>query len=144
MIVHGGLIARRVRGLWKGVLIEGPSGAGKSGLALRALETGFRLVADDRVLLWSSGGRLYGRAPDSLHGLVEMRGLDVVAVSALPFAEVALVARLGTPERIADLAPAEVAGVALPVLEVAANDLESPLKLARALAAFDAGSNKRM
>jgi serine kinase of HPr protein (carbohydrate metabolism regulator) len=144
MIVHAGLIARRVRGLWKGVLIEGPSGAGKSGLALRALEAGFRLVADDRVLLWPSSGRLYGRAPDSLHGLVEMRGLDVVGVTALPFAEVVLVARLGAPERIAEPTHVERAGISLPLLEVAANDLESPLKLARALEAFDAGSNRRM
>ena len=36
-IVHGGLIARRRAGFWRGVLIEGPSGSGKSDLALRAL-----------------------------------------------------------------------------------------------------------
>jgi hypothetical protein len=144
MIVHAGLIARRVGGVWKGVLIEGPSGAGKSGLALRALEQGFRLVADDRVLLWRSGGRLYGRAPDALRGLIEMRGLDVVPIASVPFAEVALVARLGAPERIAQPEVAIRAEVTIPALQIAANDLESPLKLAHALEAFDAGSRRRM
>ena len=52
-------------GGWRGALIEGPSGAGKSDLALRALDAGFRLVADDRVVVWTSGGRLFGRAPDA-------------------------------------------------------------------------------
>ena len=50
MIAHAGLLAQRIGGRWKGALIEGPSGAGKSDLALKALDAGFRLVADDRVM----------------------------------------------------------------------------------------------
>src|SRR3954468_23707618 len=88
VIVHAGLIARRSGGPWRGVLIEGPSGSGKSDLALRALEAGFRLVADDRVVLWASEGRLFGRAPETLFGLIEVRGLDVIRVEALPLCEV--------------------------------------------------------
>ena len=61
MILHAGLVARRQDGYWRGVLIEGASGAGKSDLALRALDHGFRLVADDRVVVWASGGALYGQ-----------------------------------------------------------------------------------
>ena len=38
MIVHAGLIAMRLRGRWRGALIEGPAGAGKSDLALRCLQ----------------------------------------------------------------------------------------------------------
>ena len=49
---HAGLIAARSNGPWRGVLIEGEAGAGKSDLTLRALAAGFRLVADDRVVLW--------------------------------------------------------------------------------------------
>ena len=77
MILHAGLIAARIAGFWRGVLIEGPSGSGKSDLALRALSQGFRLVADDRVVVWASGGRLFGRAPEILNGLIELRGLGV-------------------------------------------------------------------
>ena len=66
-------------GGWRGALLRGPSGAGKSepGAAARCLPVG-RLVADDRTLVWSSAGRLYGRAPAALAGLVEVRGVGVL------------------------------------------------------------------
>ncbi len=78
MILHGGLIARRQNGFWRGALIEGASGSGKSDLALRAIDQGFRLVADDRVVVFPAGGRLYGRAPETLAGLIEVRGVGVI------------------------------------------------------------------
>ena len=84
MIRHAGLVALRLGGSWQGVLIEGPSGSGKSDLALRAIEAGFRLVADDRVLVWTSEGRNYGRAPDALAGLLESRGAGVLPAAAIP------------------------------------------------------------
>jgi serine kinase of HPr protein (carbohydrate metabolism regulator) len=144
VIRHAGLIAKRLAGRWAGVLIEGPSGSGKSDLALRALGQGFRLVADDRVLLWTSGGRLYGRAPDALHGLIEMRGLDVVRVEALAFAEVVLVARLGAPERIPEPRFEDLLGVMTPRLEVTAFEAIAPAKLSRAMETFDAAHNGRI
>ena len=69
-IRHGGLIVLRQGGVWRGALIEGPSGVGKSDLALRALDAGFRLVADDRVVVFATGGRLYGKPPEPLAGLI--------------------------------------------------------------------------
>ena len=144
MIRHGGLIARRVDGRWKGVLIEGPSGAGKSDLALRMLAAGFALAADDRVTLWASAGRLYGRAPDTLHGLIEMRGLAVVRVAALPLAEVVVIARLGVPERLPEFACKEVLGVRIPVMDVAGFEATSPAKLSRAIETFAAAHKGRI
>jgi serine kinase of HPr protein (carbohydrate metabolism regulator) len=144
LIRHAGLIAARRGGRWRGVLIEGPSGAGKSDLALRALDHGFRLVADDRVTLWVSGGRLYGRAPDTLAGLMELRGVGVVGAAAVPFSEVALVARCGAPERLPDPETAEILGIAVPVVTLAALEVSAPAKLSRALARFDGGVNKRI
>lgn len=143
-IVHAGLIAAREGGPWRGVLIEGPAGSGKSGLALRALSQGFRLVADDRVALWISGGRLYGRAPDALGGLIEMRGLDVMAESALPLAEVVLVARAGTPERIPEPAFADILGLKVPVLVLDPRKSSAPAKLSRALSHFDGAGKRRI
>lgn len=144
MIVHGGLLAMRLGGRWRGALVEGPSGAGKSDLALRCLERGFRLVADDRVLLWASEGRLYGRAPDTLAGLIEARGLDVVAEAHLPFCEVALVARCGAAERIPEPEATRILGVEAPVVALAPLEASAPAKLSRALARFDRGVNRRM
>lgn len=91
MILHAGLIARRQAGRWRGVLIEGASGAGKSDLALRAIDAGWALVADDRTLVWVSGGRLFGRAPAPLAGLIEARGVGVVASPWRAFAGIDLI-----------------------------------------------------
>lgn len=143
-IRHAGLIARRVAGRWLGVLIEGPSGSGKSDLALRALGQGFRLVADDRVLVWAEGGRLYGRAPDPLRDLIEMRGVGVAPAAAVGFAEIGLLVRLGTPDRMPDFATETIADVEIPLLAAAAFELSTPAKLGRALEAFDAAHKRRI
>jgi serine kinase of HPr protein (carbohydrate metabolism regulator) len=144
VIHHAGLVAARLGGFWRGVLIEGPAGAGKSDLALRALDEGFSLVADDRVLLWACEGRLYGRAPDTLAGLLEIRGLDVVRLAALPFAEVALIVRCGAPERLPEPAAASLLGVSLPLIEMDPRDASAPAKLSRALSHFDAAHKRRI
>jgi serine kinase of HPr protein (carbohydrate metabolism regulator) len=148
VIRHAGLIAVRAAlpggGPWRGVLIEGPAGCGKSDLALRALSEGFALVADDRVLLWTCDGRLFGRAPDALVGLLEVRGLQVVGVPALPLADVALVARCGAAERIPAPRFTEILGLAIPLLDIDPREASAPAKLRRALSHFDAAHKKRI
>jgi len=133
MIVHAGLIALYVRGRWRGALIEGESGAGKSDLALRALTLGFRLAADDRVRLWTSQGRLWGCAPDTLHGLVEVRGQPIARTAALAFCEVALIACCGAPDRAPDPATVVRLGVETPMITLAALEASAPHKLRLAL-----------
>jgi serine kinase of HPr protein (carbohydrate metabolism regulator) len=144
VIRHAGLIARRMGGVWRGVLIEGPSGAGKSDLALRALENGFRLVADDRVLAWASEGELYGRAPDTLRGMIEVRGVGVLRVEPVAFCRIVALARLETPERIPDLATQAILGIQVPLLAVAPFETSAPAKLSRAMQAFDAAHKRRI
>lgn len=145
MIVHAGLIARRLGGTWRGMLIQGPSGAGKSDLALRALGEGFRLVADDRVVLWEAAGRLYGRAPEALLGLIEVRGLDVVAMEPVPFCEVVMAVRLGPAvERMPEPATETVLGVQIPLLAADPFEISTPAKLGRALEVFDAAHKRRI
>ena len=137
MIRHAGLIARLgPDGLWDGVLIEGPSGAGKSDLALRALEAGWRLVADDRVLLWRSGAGLFGRAPERLAGLMEVRGLGVLPAPFRRLAQVRLLARCMQDvqvERLPETASETILGVALPMITLAAREASAPAKLSQAL-----------
>jgi serine kinase of HPr protein (carbohydrate metabolism regulator) len=144
VIIHAGLVARRIGGLWRGILIEGPSGAGKSDLALRCLDHGFRLVADDRVLLWAADGRLWGRAPDALSGLIEVRGVDVLRVEPVGFCEVAVLARLKSPERIPEDTTETILGVAVPLLAADPFEVSAPAKLGRALTAFDAAHKRRI
>ena len=146
MIRHGGLLALRLGGYWRGVLIEGPSGAGKSDLALRAMDAGFRLVADDRVVVFVSGGALYGRAAESLFGLMEARGLGVLSVETLRFARIELLARCApTPQAVERMPSLE--GEMLLGVEVAAFDLwplepSAPAKLRRALEGLGRGAQQ--
>ncbi|HWF78342.1 MAG TPA: HPr kinase/phosphorylase [Caulobacteraceae bacterium] len=137
MILHAGLVALRLRGFWRGALILGPSGAGKSDLALRALEAGFRLVADDRVTAWTSGGKLYGRAPDPLGGLIEARGHGISAEPSLGFAQIVLAVRCVPPgeaiERMPDAATECIAQTAIPLARLDPREASAPAKLRRAL-----------
>ena len=137
MIRHAGFIARRIGGRWRGVLIEGPSGAGKSDLALRALDLGFRLVADDRTLVFVSQGRLFGRAPCALAGLMELRGVGVLPAPGLRFAEIVLAARCvsspGAVERLADWVSEPILGIEVPFLDLWPLAPSAPAKLGRVL-----------
>ncbi len=133
MILHAGLMASYGSTGWRGVLISGPSGAGKSDLALRMIEAGWRLVADDRTLIWISDGELYGRAPDLLAGRIEARGLGVVLDPALKYCAIQLSVADGVPERIPREAQTTYLGLRLPHLVLPLLEVSSLAKISRAL-----------
>jgi len=121
--IHGGLIARHRMGRWHGVLILGPSGSGKSHLALKALTAGWRLVGDDRVIVWSDAGKVFGRAHPQLTGQIEVRGLGIMhsAIPILSFCQIDLIAQMvaqETLERYPDPAETVLVGQSLPMIAV--------------------------
>ena len=83
-----------------GLIIRGPSGAGKSDLALRLIDRGARLVADDRVDLLVSDNGVIARAPEILAGLLEVRGLGILRVPVLEATVVRLVVKLVNHENV--------------------------------------------
>jgi serine kinase of HPr protein (carbohydrate metabolism regulator) len=120
-------------------LIRGPAGSGKSQLALRlitAAQSGLlpfaRLVADDRLRLESCHGRLLVRAPDTLAGLIEVRGLGIRQLPHEPVAVVGGVIDLAAPgaERLPERTEIEVEGITLPQLKIAENHDPYPSALA--------------
>ena len=83
-----------------GLIIRGPSGAGKSDLALRLIDRGARLVADDRVDLLVSDNSVIARAPETLAGLLEIRGLGILRVPVLEATVVRVVVDLVNQENV--------------------------------------------
>jgi hypothetical protein len=83
-----------------GVLILGESGIGKSDLLLRLIDGGAKLLADDRTELYVAKAKLSARAPSSIAGLMEVRGLGIVALPFAKSASLTLAVRLGTAERL--------------------------------------------
>ncbi|CAN5202790.1 HPr kinase/phosphorylase [soil metagenome] len=134
MILHAGLIALRCGRYWRGALITGASGAGKSDLALRALDFDFRLVADDRVAVWTSGGHLYGRCPETIEGLIEARGVGVLPAATLEFCRIALVVDCGgATDRLPEPEQENLLGAVVPRIRLSPLEASAPAKLGRAL-----------
>lgn len=101
-----------------GVVLLGLSGAGKSDLALRLIDGGARLVADDRVAITRRGTRLIARPPEAIAGLIEVRGLGIMRIEHCSSSALGLAIALGdrpTP-RLPEPMTYQVLGVALPCL----------------------------
>ena len=114
------------------VLLRGQSGSGKSDLALRLIDEGAVLVADDRVRMRVVDGRLLASAPENLAGLLEVRGQGIVAVDFIEEAQLRMVVDLvqsSAIERMPEAASAEIAGIRLPLLKLAPFDASAPAKL---------------
>ena len=119
----------------RGVLLQGPSGAGKSDLALRLIDDGAELVADDRVVLESRAGVLAASAPPALRGLLEVRGLGIFRLSYRTSVAVTLIARLGT-ERDDRLPPPNtttILGHELPAIDLSGERTSAPARIRLAL-----------
>ena len=121
-----------------GVLLRGPSGAGKSDLALRLIDGGARLVADDQVSLAAGDGELYACAPKALHGLIEVRGIGIRRLPALTRVRLGLVVDLVDAPMVERMPEEDLCcvlkGVALPLVRLCPFEPSAPAKLRLAAA----------
>ncbi len=121
-----------------GVLLRGAPGSGKSDLALRLVDGGAVLVADDQVALTARDGRLFAAPPETIAGRIEVRGIGIVTVPHAAEAPVALtvdlvapgaVARMPTPSRCSYL------GIDLALVALAPFEASTPAKVRLAVSA---------
>ncbi len=131
--VHGSAVAIAGRG----VLILGASGRGKSDLALRLIDRGAVLIADDQVALTPRGGILHADAIATIHGKIEVRGLGILDLDAAGPAPIALVVDLdAVPERLPEARTLDLGGVAIPVIALPPFDASTAVKVELALKRF--------
>jgi HPr kinase/phosphorylase len=124
------------------LLLTGPSGSGKSDLALRMIDGGARLVADDRVELVIEAGRLCCRAPSAmpsnLVGRIEVRGVGIVpaprTAGATPLQWLVELVPAAKVERMPAAESRSFLGHPVPILRLAAFEASTAVKLRLAAA----------
>lgn len=75
----------------KAVLLTGPPGIGKSDLALRLIDSGARLIADDQTDLLCENGVITASPPPSIAGMIEIRHIGLFKIPFVSHYPVALV-----------------------------------------------------
>lgn len=119
----------------RGVLLTGPSGAGKSDLAMRLIDRGAVLVADDYTVLSQEDGVLIARSPATIAGRMEVRGIGIVARPALAAVPVALAVVLASEdERMPEPRRIVLSGVAVPEVVIDPRWPSAPIKVEWSLA----------
>ena len=121
-----------------GVLLTGKSAVGKSDLALRLIENKkARLVADDVVELKKDRHSIFGRAPQNLRGLLEVRGVGVVCYPHVEEAKISLMIRLTNEatqvERMPKKQYESILGLEIPQIDLYAKENSAPDKIMVAL-----------
>lgn len=94
MLLHASCIAINR----KAVLLTGSPGTGKSDLALRLVDQGAALVADDQTDLSLENGILVASPPESIEGLLEIRHIGLVQMPWIASVPVALCVGLSPSE----------------------------------------------
>lgn len=116
----------------KGVLIFGKPGIGKSSLALQLIDRGAILIADDQTLLSYDKENLVLQPPETLRGMMEVRGL---ALCSFPFQQrshlqlCVEICEKGEVERLPEVLFKEYYRIKVPLLKLEKDDPLGPIKV---------------
>jgi HPr kinase/phosphorylase len=129
--IHGTCVA--ING--DGVLFRGPPGSGKSDLALRIIDSGGQLIADDQTIITRMGDRIITSSPASIRHKIEVRGIGIMTFSAKKEAPLTLILDMLPPvniERIPQVRFCDYLDVKIPVLGISPfeNSATTKVKLA--------------
>ncbi len=102
--IHGTCVA--VEG--RGALFRGAAGSGKSDLALRLIERGAQLIADDQVILSQEDDQKIRTCSEPrLEGRLEVRGIGILKVPFVQSAPLLAVFDLVAPDQVPRLPETE-------------------------------------
>lgn len=116
----------------QGVLIRGQSGSGKSDLALRLIDVGARLIADDQTKISLDNQKVLLNVAPQIAGKVEIRGFGI---SELPYdknVRLVLIVDLRQKdkvERMPENQTEDVLGMDIPILQVHAFESSTVAKI---------------
>ena len=128
--IHATAVSIRGRGL----LLMGPPGSGKSDLALRLIDRGAVLIADDRVVVERGVPALLS-APAAIAGQIELRGVGIVTMPHVDGVPAALAVRLDdAAERMPQPMAFALGEATVPLIVLAPFEASAPLKIELALA----------
>ena len=128
VLVHATAVAIAGRAM----LLRGPSGVGKSDLALRLIDAGAQLIADDQSELTRRADTVFVRAPAALAGLLEVRGVGIVRFPVLAEAPLTLLVDLVSSEaveRLPEWRSEPVLGCPVPLISIAPFEASAIAKL---------------
>lgn len=145
---EAGAVPRAARRQWlhatcvalkdQGVLLIGASGRGKSDLALRLIDGGGVLVADDQVAIERTDDRVVARPAAALQGLIEARGVGILRLphrSSCPLSLVVDLDTVGPWPRLPEPSTHRLLGIDLPRLHLDPRPVSACAKVRLALAA---------
>lgn len=143
LLVHGTCVAISGRA----ALLRGAPGSGKSDLALRFIsafghdphpKSSAMLISDDQVLLSREGEALVARAPHTIAGRIEVRGIGITKTEQGDNAILAVIVDMVSANEVPRLPPdplpqEQLLGVPVPVLKLHPFESSCPVKLKLAL-----------
>jgi HPr kinase/phosphorylase len=131
----------------EGVLLRGKPGSGKSDLAVRLVDSGARLVADDQTELTRQGDDVIANAPAAIAGRIEVRGVGILACPSIAAAPLRLVVDLVAPgavERLPEAQDCRYLDRSIPLLCLAPFEASTPAKIRLVMAALAAARRREL
>lgn len=109
---------------------------------MRLIDRGARLVGDDRIDLTAENGTLIARAPATIAGKIEVRGIGILSLPAVDRTPLRLAVDLVAPsalERLPEPRHCSYLGIDLPLIALAPFEASAAAKLCAAATALVRG-----